>query len=110
MKARFAEEQQPVEIVNAGGRNYVFICLNPEQKQEEPQDENSQPAMCIEYDYNEFIDDGAVDLTDVMARPEKYLEYVPQQPKTLEETVSEQNETIKMLTECLLEVSEMVYA
>ena len=42
--------------------------------------------------------------------PEKYLEYEPQKEKTLEQKVQEQEETIRMLKSCLLEMSEAVYA
>ena len=46
----------------------------------------------------------------VEKNPEKYLEYEPQKEKTLEQKVQEQEETIRMLKSCLLEMSEAVYA
>ena len=55
------------------------------------------------------LDNGMVDVTVCLNGQEKYLEYQPLQEKTLEQKLQEQDENIRMLTECLLEMSEAVY-
>lgn len=117
MKARFATKQpavrwQPLD----DGMVDVTICLNGQEIAEK----NAQMVdkeQCItatgtywEYDFHQFRE-RADNITreDVEGNPEKYLDYTPSQPKSLEEQAQEQAETISMLTECLLEVSELVY-
>jgi hypothetical protein len=64
-----------------------------------------------EYDFHQFREKAKnVNREAVEKNPEKYLEYEPQKEKTLEQKVQEQEETIRMLTSCLLEMSEAVYA
>lgn len=46
----------------------------------------------------------------VRASPEKYLEYIPKEEKSTEQKFAEQAEQIEMLKDCLLEMSELVYA
>ena len=117
MKARFEAEQpavrwQPLD----NGMVDVTICLNGQEVTEENSqvDEFGQVQTTTEayweYDFNQFRE-RADNITreDVEGNPEKYLDYTPSQPKSLEEQVQEQAETISMLTECLLEVSELVY-
>ena len=78
MKARFSQPQLPVKTVAAGGKTYIFICLN------ETQGTESFPGMggeqttetYYEYDYNEIV--GPTDklpLGDIQANPENYLDY-----------------------------------
>lgn len=78
MKARFSQPQLPVKTVAAGGKTYIFICLN------ETQGTESFPGMggeqttetYYEYDYNEIV--GPTDklpLDDIQAHPENYLDY-----------------------------------
>ena len=106
MKARFLEPQPLVRIVEPDGRAYVFLCLNEEQKTEEF---DGTPTTHYEYDYNEIVSD-QLDLDDVREHPERYIAYAAEEEKPLVETVKEQAEQIQMLTECLLEVSETIYA
>ena len=60
-----------------------------------------------------WVKEGELDEETVLASPEEYLEYIPQKEKSetelLQEKIDAQQEQIQMLTECLLEVSEVVY-
>lgn len=60
-----------------------------------------------------WVKEGELDEETVRASPEEYLEYIPQKEKSetelLQEKIDAQQEQIQMLTECLLEVSEVVY-
>ena len=79
MKARFSQPQLPVKTVAAGDKTYIFICLNETQRLKTYPDigEGQTEQGCYEYDYNEFsAPTGILDLEDIQARPENYLEYV----------------------------------
>lgn len=60
-----------------------------------------------------WVKEGELDEETVRTSPEEYLEYIPQKEKSetelLQEKIDAQQEQIQMLTECLLEVSEVVY-
>lgn len=78
MKARFSQPQLPVKTVAAGGKTYIFICLNETQGTETYPDmgDGQTTEAYYEYDYNEIV--GPVDklpLEDIQAHPENYLEY-----------------------------------
>ena len=117
MKARFVAEQpavrwQPLDQ----GMVDVTICLNGQEVTEESShvDEFGQVQTTIdtywEYDFHQFREKAKnISRETVEANPEYYLEYVPDQPQSLEEQVKSQAKTIQMLTECLLEMSEAVY-
>lgn len=94
IKARFQQQQPPVDIRRIGGKIYVYICLNGREKTETYPDmgEGKTTETYYEYDYNEFR--GKVeelDLEDIQSHPENYLDYqytpVPDDPgtKALEE-------------------------
>lgn len=118
MKARFTTEQpavrwQPLDR----GMVDVTICLNGQEVTEESSYvyEFGQVQTTIdtywEYDFHQFREKAEnLSRETVEANPETYLDYEPEKKKSLEETVQEQATTIQMLTECLLEVSEMIYA
>lgn len=118
MKARFTTEQpavswQPLD----NGMVDVTICLNGKQVTEESTQmvekdvEKTTTETYWEYDFNQIREKAEnINQADVEAHPEKYLDYTPQKEKNLEEIVQEQAEQIQMLTDCLLEVSETVYA
>lgn len=118
MKARFTTEQpavrwQPLDQ----GMVDVTICLNGQEVTEESSqvDEFGQVQTAIdtywEYDFHQFREKAEnISQAAVEKNPEKYLEYQPLQEKTLEQKLQEQDENIRMLTECLLEMSEAVYA
>ena len=113
MKARFTTEQpavrwQPLDQ----GMVDVTICLNGQEVTEECSYvyEFGQVQATIdtywEYDFHQFREKAEnINRETVEVNPEHYLGYVPDQPKNLEE----QAETIQMLTECVLEMSETVY-
>ena len=117
MKARFTTEQpavrwQPLDQ----GMVDVTICLNGQEVTEESShvDEFGQVQTAIETywecDFHQFREKAEnISREIVEVKPEHYLEYVPDQPQSLEEQVKRQAETIQMLTECLLEMSEAVY-
>ena len=117
MKARFTTEQpavhwQPLDQ----GMVDVTICLNGQEVTEESSqvDEFGQVQTAIdtywEYDFHQFREKAEnISREIVEANPEHYLEYVPDQPQSLEEQVKSQAKTIQMLTGCLLEMSEAVY-
>lgn len=118
MKARFTEEQpavrwQPLDT----GMVDVSICLNGEEVTEEitqmvEKDQSETVTETYwEYDFHQFREKAEnIDQTTVESNPEKYLDYVPVTEKTIEERLAEQEANNRMLTECLLEMSETVYA
>lgn len=118
MKARFTTEQpavswQPLD----NGMVDVTICLNGREIKEENQQmvEKEQYITATgtfwEYDFYQFRERAEnVKREAVEKNPEKYLEYEPQKEKTLEQEVKEQRETINLLKDCLLEMSEDIYA
>lgn len=118
MKARFTTEQPAVswQLLDNGMVD-VTICLNGQEITEENQQmvEKEQHIATAdtfwEYDFRQFREKVEnINRDAVEKNPEKYLEYEPQKEKTLEQKLQEQEETIKMLTSCLLEMSEAVYA
>lgn len=118
MKARFTTEQpavrwQPLDH----GMVDVTICLNGQEITEENTQMVGKEQYEIttdtywEYDFHQFREKAEnISQAAVEKNPEKYLEYQPLQEKTLEQKLREQDENIRMLTECLLEMSEAVYA
>lgn len=110
MTARFLEEQPPVKIVKIGGKAYIYICLNGVQKNEMyDQDGERQLTEYYEYDYNEFTLPVTADLENVRENPEKYLNYTEEEEETDAQKIERQSRRIDELTECLLEMSEVVY-
>lgn len=117
MKARFTTEQpavcwQPLD----NGMVDVSICINGEKNTETfEQCVGKEEYETIiqdywEYDFHQFREQAdTINRTKVESNPEKYMRYIPETEKTLEQKVQEQAETIQMLAECMLEVSEMVY-
>lgn len=51
-----------------------------------------------------------IDLKKVRATPEKYLDWAKPVEKTDAEKIAELQEKNEMLTQCLMEMSEIVYA
>lgn len=83
MKARFVTEQQPVRIVESDKYDYVFLCLNGEEKSEDYQtsDENENTKIetqnYIEYDYTELTinkSNPEYDIDDIKANPQNYID------------------------------------
>lgn len=118
MKARFTTEQpavswQPLD----NGKVDVTIRLNGQEVTEEitqtveKEQEVTHTETYWEYDFHQFREKAEnISQDKVLSKPENYLDYEPVPEKTLEQTVAEQNEQIRMLTECLMEMSEAVYA
>ena len=79
MKARFTEQQPPVKIVQKDDTAYIYICQNETKGTETYLDmgDGQTEQGYYEYDYNEFsAPTGILDLEDIQAHPENYLEYV----------------------------------
>lgn len=118
MKARFTTEQPAVNWQSLdNGMVDVTICLNGQEITEENQQMTEEKQHITttdtfwEYDFHQFREKVEnINRETVEKNPEKYLEYELQKEKTLEQKIQEQEETIKMLTSCLLEMSEAVYA
>lgn len=118
MKARFTTEQpavnwQPLD----DGMVDVTICLNgqkiTEKKQQMADKEQDVAATDAfwEYDFHQFRERlESVNRVAVEKNPDQYLDYEPRCEKTAEQKLKEQEEQIEMLKDCLLEMSEAVYA
>lgn len=117
MKARFTEKQDPVTW-NAlpDGNVDVMICLNEKTVTEtysggDPENPEHIEQTVYEYDFNQFREDQKkISEETVRASPGKYLKYIPATEKSTEQLLAEQSEQIEMLKDCLLEMSEQVYA
>lgn len=120
MKARFSQPQLPVKTVAAGGKTYIFICLNETQGTESFPDmgEGQTTETYYEYDYNEIV--GLTDrlpLDDIQANPENYMDYVykdeasetvEQKLQTLTKSLAENSESITDVQLALAEIYELV--
>lgn len=85
IKARFQQQQPPVDIRQINGIVYVFICLNETQRTETYLDMGDVEIQetYYEYDYNEIIGPAdALPLEDIQAHPEQYLNYEYTENKT----------------------------
>ena len=108
MKASFDAEQPAVRIVEDDECVYIFICQSGEWR-DRRYDEHETPQRVWECDYNEIVTArDKIDIDDVKINPAKYLEWTGE--KTLGEKVADLIERNDMLTQCLLEMSEAVYA
>lgn len=117
MKARFTEKQDPVTWNTLpDGKVDVMICLNENIVTEtysggDPENPEHIEHTMYEYDFNQFREDQKkISEETVRASPEKYLKYIPKEEKSTEQKFAEQAEQIEMLKDCLLEMSEQVYA
>lgn len=106
MKARFLTQQPQVKTIESGGKTYVFLCLHEEHGSEEF---DGNQTEYFEYDYNEFYGE-SLNVEDIREHPEKYIDYIPDTEKSLEETIAAQKKDIELLKDCLLEISEDIYA
>ena len=120
IKARFLKRQEKVRVIHLGGKMYVYLCLNETDGVEEYEDMDGSrsPVHYFEYDYREIVvPEGTMDEKDLLKNPERYVDYELPKEKTLEEKVAEQETvianqeaTVRMLVDCVLEMSTMVYA
>ena len=75
MKARFDIAQESVTVRQIDGTDYIYICLNENIVTEIP-DRQEEERTYYEYDYKEISEPtGTLDLANVKANPEKYLNY-----------------------------------
>nr|DAE53434.1 MAG TPA: hypothetical protein [Caudoviricetes sp.] len=110
MKASFDAEQPNVRSVRNGHTLYIFICVNG-QWTERQYDESQSAQQVWECDYREIVtNESKIDLEKVMAAPEKYLDWAEPVEKTDSEKITELQKKNEMLTQCLMEMSEIVYA
>jgi hypothetical protein len=85
------KKMEKVDIRAFGKMNYVYLYLN-EKRVKIEEHEDSKPYDAFEYDYNEFVvEETNVDLNDIRANPEKYLDYVPTTNVSFEETQTDFN-------------------
>ena len=117
MKSRFTEKQNPVTWnMLPDGKVDVTICLNENTVTEtysggDPENPEDIEQTVYEYDFNQFRENPEkISEETVRASPEKYLKYIPEKEKSTEQKFAEQAEQIEMLKDCLLEMSEQVYA
>lgn len=89
-KSRFMEKQPSAKVVEKD-KVYVYICLNEKEVTEDHiSEESAEPVTMYEYDYKEIIEDiGVLDIDDVKANPEKYLNYEKAVEKTDKERIAE---------------------
>ena len=88
-KSRFMEKQPSAKVVEKD-KVYVYICLNEKEVTEDRREEFIEPVTMYEYDYNEIIEDiGVLDIDDIKANPEKYLNYEKAVEKTDKERIAE---------------------
>ena len=111
-KAKYMERQPEVrwQPVNNGMVD-VTLCLNEKKVTiEQGQMEDSAKQMMYEYDYHQFRESAdKINEETVRASPAKYMSYVPEVEKSLEEQFEELKASNEMLTGCVLEMSELVY-
>ena len=90
-KSRFMEKQPSVKVVEKD-KVYVYICLNEKEVTEDNinSGESAEPVTMYEYDYKEIIEYiGILDIDDIKANPEKYLNYEKATIKTDKERIAE---------------------
>lgn len=90
-KSRFMEKQPSAKVVEKD-KVYVYICLNEKEVTEDHinSEESAEHVTMYEYDYNEIIEDiGILDIDDIKANPEKYLNYEKATVKTDKERIAE---------------------
>ena len=92
------------------GKIYLFIAVNGEWTNRQVEN-GAEPERCWECDYAEIMaEKGQIDVEAVKADPEAYLNWVPPVEKSQKEEIADLKEQNRMLTECLMEMSEIVYA
>lgn len=116
MRTKFASKQTPLYVVIKDGQAYCYIHLNETHgtDTEERYDPETETTVTVEteyyeYDYNYFVEsEDFISKTDIQTHPEKYLDYHPR-AKTKDEIIADLQEKVEVLTNGLLELSEMVY-
>lgn len=107
MKARFDVQQPSVLVKTYDDNTYVFICINEQHKTEILEGESTS---FYEYDYHEFCEKTTnLNTNDIHAHPEKYLRYEPKREPTESERLETLESQNQMLTDCVLEMSMLLY-
>ena len=122
-KGFFVEKQKPVSSVEDKKRGTitVFICHNERQEAVETPGDSSEmgtettgSSMQWVYDFNSFTAPIAdVDLADIEANPEKYLDYDPintNEIAALKKENAELRENVNLLSDCVMEITEQIYS
>lgn len=93
MKSYFMEKQPSVKVIEQNDEYFIFMCLNEAERHgNDDYSSTDEKRICWEYDYNEFHDKKEnLDLNDIKANPEKYLEY-PTKEKSDKEKIAELEE------------------
>ena len=98
-----------VQVFESEEHFYVMVYAN-ERTVETLYDFNEKPYRCLEYDVNEFKElKSNIDIEDVKSNPMKYFDYEPLAEKTTEELIQELKDENQMLTDCILELSTLIY-
>ncbi|MCD8158468.1 MAG: hypothetical protein LUD77_06130 [Clostridiales bacterium] len=99
IKAIFTNKQQSVNMKTLDGKDFIYICLNGEEKTDGETGNN-----CFKYNYNEIIcPTGTLDIEDIAANPENYINYVYEEEAEL--TITEQLNDIQL---AMAELYEMI--
>lgn len=106
-KARFDTSQPEVIVKNHGDKSYIYISLHEAEGIEHTE---YRDYRYYEYDYHEFCEKTEnMNIDDIKKHPEKYLNYEPKREPTETERIKSLEEQNQMFTECLLEMSTLLY-
>lgn len=82
MKARFLQQQPPLDVRRLDGRAWCYICVNGVQTTESvPGEDGTEHTETVwEYDYNEIVLESSESelLSKIEANPEAYVDYTPE--------------------------------
>lgn len=110
MTASFDMEQPSVNVIQDSDKLYIFIAVNGKWATRQ-YSENQEAQDVWECDYREIVTTSdKINIDDVKNNPEKYLDWVEPKEKSEAEKILDLQEQNKMLTQCLMEMSEIVYA
>lgn len=106
-KARFDAPQPGVQVKTFGDKSYIYI--SPHETEGTERTERGEYRY-YEYDYHEFCEKTAnLDINNIHTHPEKYLNYRPKKEPTEAERIKSLEEQNQMLTDCVLEMSMLLY-
>lgn len=111
-KVKFMMPQPELKVCPEEGELRYFICENENivVEPEHMEGEELIPAVTYyEYDYHEFVAPESL-RPMVMANPASFLTYESPKPQSTEEKLVALMAENEVLTGCLLELSEILYA
>ena len=86
MKARFLQQQPPLDVRRLDGRVWCYICVNGVQTTESvPGEDGAEHTETVwEYDYNEIVLESSESelLSKIEANPKAYVDYTPETEPT----------------------------